>query len=289
MSRTPPTFRLMPVSPTQLLVTVAVAFALMLVAIAAKAETPPPASNPAMTPTSATAAALSPEQALAIRQALEGKLPPGTEIVIETKDGGSRVQDERAEGVGAGARARGTEVKQDVTGSAPEANLDGTGRAKGGDHDANTEAKSPVAANLWANPLIYAGILCGLGAGACFWPLRIGVLPAIVLSVLAAAFIVSAIFPAVLVWGLALAGVAAGGYLLVKGTEHRSALITAAGALETANGLHEGLRAVVSGVAGLKAINPAAYEAVKASIGTQADPADVQVIDEIKRADGWKS
>jgi hypothetical protein len=245
-------------------------------------------------PAPSAAPALTPEQAAAVRAALEGRLPPGTEIVIETKDGGTLVQDERAEGVGAGARARGTETNQAVTGSAPEAGLDGKGRAKGGDQRTDQSAVSPIPPNLFANPLLYAGILCGLGAGACFWPLPLGWKPAAVLGVLAAAFVVAAMLPAVLVWGLAVAGLVAA--VAILAASHQAASSTSAAsrasrlveeAATAAERYKEALRAVVGGVAVVEQQEPLAVAKVKTAISAQADPEDRDVIRTVKREDGW--
>ena len=258
----------------------------LLAVAAARADPAPPVAQAAKPPP-----ALTTEQAAAIKAALEGRLPPGTEIVIETRDGGTRVQDERAEGVGAGARAVGRDVKQDVTGSAPEANLEGRGGAKGGDHDAQQRAFTP--ASLWSNPLLYAGILCGLAAGACFYPLAIGWRPAAVLGVLSAAFIAAAVVPAVLVWGLAGAGLVAA--IAVLASAHHAAGTSSAAAkaiglvdeaATAAERYKEALRAVVGGVASIEKSDVHTANKVKAAIADQADANDRDVIREVKHEDG---
>lgn len=139
-------------------------------------------------------------------------LPPGSTVVVEqTRDGGTIEVTEEATGKGAGLNANGEKIVSDFKSTAPNAAY---GQASGGD----TETRNSIvgAANLWANPLLWVGILCILGAGVAVFlrlPLRVcGIAGGVGVGLIAAA-----IYPALLLFIVAGAVIAiAGPYIYAE-------------------------------------------------------------------------
>lgn len=196
-----------------------------------------------------------------VRQTLG--LPPGTEIeFVHTKTNDAGELHTESHGVGAGVSTSADDIAQKFSGSPPSV---GVTTATGG--DSNTELKAHSTSSL-GNPLLWGGILCIVLAGVVFY--RKGPSRAmLVLLAVGALFIASAFFPGLMLFLLA------GSALLIG--------IPYVMAEDKANRTTEALRAVVGGVGKTK--GTPAYEQVKKEIAAQADPTDVQVIDEIKRKD----
>lgn len=227
----------------------------------------------------ALAQPLSPEEAAdQLRQ-----LPPGSTITLErTYDGGNIAVEEEASGVGAGLNARGQEIVSDFNSSAPGAALGGGRSASGGD----TETSNKVKGNdLWANPLLWAGILCLIGSGVAVY-LRI-YRAALVAGLLGGSLIAAVLAPLLMVFIVAAAVLVVVVPYIYK--EWQSKVDG-----EDAHLKSETLRAVVAGVADFgKAakdttnplVTPDSYDRLKSSIQSQLAPEEEAVVKAIKERD----
>lgn len=163
---------------------------------------------------------------------------------------------------GAGARASGDKIDQDVSSTAPKLTVPGATASAGG-FDSDTAATSDSA--RWI--VLGLGVLCLFAGGAGIY---FGVRAlAIVGGAVGALLIVAGIYPALLLW-LLLAGIAVGGAYAVwaglLGAKAQSALAAVVAGVETA---------------------PAdVAAAVKAEIAKQATAADKAVITTTKAKEG---
>ncbi len=232
-----------------------------------RGETPPPppaTAAPALTPGS-----LTPEQAEALRSALN--LPPGTkvEVEIEAVQGGHSRTIEQGTGVGAGARAEGDKLSDSFTGAAPTVGL-GAGRsASGGSAERDTSASAlKLPSVAWANPLSRVGLACLLGAGVAIY---LGLKrAALICGLSGAGLICAATWPVIMLLAVGAAAlVLAGPYVYTEWQNWRH---------------REALRAVVGGV-GDPSLPAGTAEAVKQKIALQATAADKATISKIKAAD----
>ncbi len=179
--------------------------AVLILAIAAFAVLSFAAEKPATDPAPGLQY-LTPEQTAVLRDALN--LPPGTlvEVEFQSRDGGTLKVTQEATGKGAGAMAEGDKLSENFTGSPPEARLDDTGDAKGGDAKAKQSASAIQIPPLpWANPLFWLGVACLGGAGFCIYArLRRG---AVICGVGGVGFLAAAFYPALLLWCVAVVAV----------------------------------------------------------------------------------
>lgn len=227
-------------------------------------------------------AQLTPEQEETIRQALN--LPPGSTITLQheatkTTDQGTLEVTEEASGKGAALRASGEKIVGDFNATAPQASLGENRTASGSDVADSMKITGSV--NLWANPLMWVGILCILAAGACLY---LGLPPkaTLITAIAGAGFITAAIMPGVLIFLLAAVGlIVVGPYIYTewKAIKNKTKLE------EEAEGYREALRAAVAGISDLKTRNPDLYNAAKAAISSHTTDDDIAVIQQIKTMD----
>lgn len=235
----------------------------------------------------AGAQGLSKEQAEALRTMLN--LPPGTKVEVEisSKDGGTVRTIQRGKGVGAGAVAEGDKLSDSISGSAPEVGFGDGSSATGGSVDRKSKADAlKVPAVPWQNPLFWIGVLMLAGSGVLFYlrlplvtkELKLG------LAGVGVACIAVAFYPALLIWGVVvIVGYLA--FMYIKSHSSQGVLGRALSFSETeATGRLEALRAVAAGVDD-PTLPPDVRDAVKARIAAHAEPADVALIDAVKRAD----
>lgn len=203
---------------------------------------------------------------------------------VKTVTGGTITTEEEASGQGAGLNAHGDKIVSDFKSTAPGANL-GDGRmASGG--DTASASKITSSDSLWSNPLMWAGILCLIGAGASVY-LRLPAKVSLVAGVVGAAMVAAALYPAVmLMLVVAAVAVLVVPYIHTEWKHQKTS--------DQASAYKESLRAVVGGVAAFgqaakdatnPTVPPEMYERLKSYIGAQASAADSAVIAEIKRAD----
>lgn len=220
------------------------------------------------------------------------KLPPGSTIVLErTHDGGNITVEEEATGEGASLNARGKEIVSNFNSTAPGAALGGGRTASGGDTETSNKVKG--ADNLWANPLLWVGILCCAGAGVAIY-MRLPIRVAIIAAVAGAGFIVAAMIPWILPFAIGAALLAVVGPYIYSEWANKQEKAAHAEDEEAANKHREALRAVVAGVAAFgKAANdkdnptvaPTAYTRLKEFIQNHASPEDEVMIRTIKSND----
>lgn len=235
-----------------------------------------------------TAQPLTPDQAA---EQLK-KLPPGSSIVLErTHDGGNITVEEEASGQGAALNARGKEIVSNFNGTAPGAALGGGRSATGGDTETSNKVKGGD--NLWANPLMWVGILCCLGAGVALY-LRLPFRVAIIAGVAGLGFISAAIFPWILPFALGGVLLAVVGPYIYREWAHKQEKVAHAEDEAAAIKNREALRAVVAGVGDFgkaakdsnnPTVDPTAYERLKEFIQSHALPSDDAVIKDIKNQD----
>lgn len=232
-------------------------------------------------------------QSLTPEQAAEQlkQLPPGSSIILErTHDGGNITVEEEATGTGAALQARGKEIVSTFNSTAPGATLGKDRGATGGDTETNNKVKGGD--NLWANPLLWVGILCILGAGVAVY---LRMFKAAMIAGLAGGCLIAAAL-APMLFGFAIAAA-----LLVVVVPyihkewHAKQLNAENQAIKTeAKVKDDTLRSVVAGVADFgKAakdttnplITPDAYERLKSYISSHMLPEEAVVVREIKDKD----
>ena len=193
-------------------------------------------------------------------------LPPGSTVTItEETDLGTRVEHESAEGVGAGLDTSAEKIDGNFEGSVPSAALSGGVAATGG--GALSRYTGLSLPPLAANPLIWLGALCILGAGACvYFKLRRA---AVICAAAGGVLIAAAMLPG---WAWALLACLGVGGLAVYIWAERSG-----------QGFKEGLRAVAAGVEDMP---PAPRHDLKRRIAAHAEARDRKVIAKVKKADG---
>lgn len=205
-------------------------------------------------------------------------LPPGSTVVVEqTRDGGTLEVTEEATGKGAALNASGEKIVSDFQSTAPNAAY---GSASGGD----TRAKSSIVggANLWANPLLWVGVLCLLGSGVAVF-FRLPLRACAITGGVGVGLIAAAIYPAMLLFivgGVILA--LAGPYIYAEfkakqGTQAKQAL-----------------RSVAAGVDDFKQAAkdpsnplapPSAWEFLKARLASHVEGNEEAVIKSIRKQD----
>ena len=190
--------------------------------------------------------------------------PPGyseTTVTESFTDGGSLDEVREATGTGAGLQTGSGDVAANWKAGTPTAGLDGS---TGGE----TAFTLDLSAAGGTRALLIAGIIALVGAGAAFW-FRL-TRAALALAVLGAVLIGGSFYPALFLWGLAVAGVA-GLWFVVQSDWGRVRF-------------KEALRATVAGV---ETLPDDERKAVKSSIGVHADEADRKTIRAAKQADGF--
>lgn len=225
----------------------------------------------------------------AIVEALKDKFPPGTKFRIDTgsTDHGDREVLETGKGRGPSQENEGDNLQMSTDGSAPEVGLGGGRNAKGGNVKNTTSLEAfrmpPVP---WENPLFWFGLALLGGAGAGFYfklPKRLVIGAAIA----GAAFIASAFWPIIWIFGMA-AGLLAIFWPWIKAeiAAHRNGQAAANDAAE-ATRFREALRAVVAGIDD-PSLPAETKNLVKSKIDAHVDGdgQDRDTIREIKIADG---
>jgi hypothetical protein len=195
-------------------------------------------------------------------------LPPGT--VVEIVDNGWITTTESGSGVGVGAEAVGDKLSESFDGSAPNVGLSGGGISSGGGAKRTGKASAFVPPEgLAQNPLIWAGIACGLLAVAAGVYLK-NVKAAMALGGLGAAFIVAALFPGFLL--LIVAGAAVvGGVVYLRSEQVKGQYI-------------ETTRALVAAI-DHPDVPVDAKKNVAATLAMEADTADKRVIAKVRAVD----
>jgi len=224
---------------------------------------------------------LPPETQEAARQLLG--LPPGSTVVLEkvkTTDNGTLEVQEEATGTGAGLNARGEKIVSEFNSSAPNAALGNGKQALGGNTDSSLKITGP--ANLFANPALWVGILCILGAGFSIY--RMNIRAATILGILGAALMAAAMMPTLLIYILAaVAGFAVIAYL---NRDLKSQTLS-----ENVTKYKKALTTVVKGVADFGSVakdttnptvTPDAYDRLKEAIASHTTDADDLTIKEVK-------
>ena len=205
-------------------------------------------------------------------------LPPGSTVVVEqTRDGGTLEVTEEATGKGAALNASGEKIVSDFQGSAPSAAY---GSASGGD----TRAKSSIVggSNLWANPLLWVGVLCVIGAGVAVF-LRLPVRVSGISGAVGVGLIAAAVYPATLLF------IVAGAVLAIA-----APYIYAEFKAKQGTQAHEALRSVTAAVSDFKqaandptnpTVPPEAWKRLKADIESHVLPEEKAVIDTVRAKD----
>lgn len=204
-----------------------------------------------------------PELMAQLREAMGAKPGQEVEVFWDTRD-----KQEAALAKGASGTATGDKAELGIDGSAPGAALSGGGSATGGTISA--AGKSQINASLFGNPLLWAGILCWLGAGVSVY-LRLPFRVAIIAGCAGGAFICAALFPAATL--LIVGGVAACGLGFWLWSEQQA---------DKGAKAKEALRAVVAGIANAPT---EVAEVVKSEVSKQATEQDRAVIKAVKKAD----
>jgi len=207
-------------------------------------------------------------------------LPPGSEVEFQygTTNDGSRTSAQEGKGVGAGATAEGDKLSQEFTGTPPKVGLgsDGAVTAEGGGGQSEQRASAVKLPPIpWANPMFWIGLVC---LGLCGFGVYSGLRRfALVTGVAGASLLAVSFFPIILYFVIAgIVGIIVVPYAYAEYQKRQ--------AEAEANRQHEALRAVVAGVEH-KDIPAPVQSAVKAAIAKEADGADREAIDEVKRAD----
>jgi hypothetical protein len=195
-------------------------------------------------------------------------LPPGT--VVEIVDNGWITTTESGSGVGVGAEAVGDKLSESFDGSAPNVGLSGGGISSGGGAKRTGKASAFVPPEgLAQNPLIWAGIACGLLAVAAGVYVK-NVRAAMALGGLGAAFIVAALFPGFLL--LIVAGAAVvGGVVYLRSEQVKGQYL-------------ETTRALTAAI-DHPSVPILAKTEVAAALAMEADTADKRVIAKVRAVD----
>ena len=243
--------------------------AVLILAVAAFAVLSLAADKPATDP-SPGLQYLTPEQTAVLRDALN--LPPGTlvEVEFQSRDGGTLKVTQEATGKGAGAMAEGDKLSENFTGSPPEARLDDTGDAKGGDAKAKQSASAIQIPPLpWANPLFWLGVACLGGAGFCIYArLRRG---AVVCAIAGVGLLAAAFYPVLLLWTI-------GGVVAVLLVGHLKA--------ESESGERESLLTKITKGIDSKGVAENVRAQVKESIGGNMTKADALKLEKLLQKHG---
>lgn len=251
---------------------------------------------------------LSPDQQRALEQAFN--LPPGStvEVDIVNRDMGSVRSSQEGRGVGAGAVAEGDKLDQQFNGTPPLVGLgaDGSLTGSGGGADSNQKGSAlRVPPMPWQNPLFWIGLGClgVMGFGIYAGLRRL----ALITGVAGVGLIATAFYPVILLFAVgAVLVVVLGPYVYAEVKKRRAEQVAKEKESE-GDRYYEALRATVGGVEHrllpsemkktLKAAGVTLSEAdmdalvgrlqrnLKDAIAKEADGADKEVIDEVKRED----
>lgn len=251
---------------------------------------------------------LSPDQQRALEQAFN--LPPGStvEVDIVNRDMGSVRSSQEGRGVGAGAVAEGDKLDQQFNGTPPLVGLgaDGSLTGSGGGADSNQKGSAlRVPPMPWQNPLFWIGLGClgVMGFGIYAGLRRL----ALITGVAGVGLIATAFYPVILLFTVgAVLVVVLGPYVYAEVKKRRAEQVAKEKESE-GDRYYEALRATVGGVEHrllpsemkktLKAAGVTLSEAdmdalvgrlqrnLKDAIAKEADGADKEVIDEVKRED----
>ena len=185
-----------------------------------------------------------------------------TDTVTHQPDG-SVVHQRKVEGeaIGPAGRASGDKIDQKFSGKPADLKLPGLGSGTGGGVSSDTDAASGL-----GSPLVWAGVLCFLAAGACVYFGLKG--PGVACAATGGLLLAVGFYPAILLYGLGLAVVGLAGYLVWHARQGTKAT--------------EALRAVVAGV---ETAADDAAKVVKAKISEHADATDKATIAAVKVRD----